>query len=327
MRRPRQTVRPARLLVSISIAFFVVVAAAIMPLPAGALPQQSAVLQQAPAGETFLYTVTSGETLGAIAERFGTTAALLQQINGIRSSSSIRMGMRLKIPLREGALWSDPAEHIEVFSPRIGEYYRSPIAVNGFSRTLGGNVYLRLVSFDNEPIAESSARGGTTSYGFFHGYLRFEVTEPTLAYIQIYEAASPGQQPISHVGMLLHLEPGQRSIDLQSPGNGSIMQCGVRATFYSNSFEGNVGLDLTGRGSNLPLWSGFTNAGGGYGFYREATVPFAYTVVEPRAALVGVYTEMPSTGYRLDYTRVPVSLLPQGSVPCAGPVDIHGQTD
>ena len=199
--------------------------------------------------------------------------------------------------------------------------------MNGFSRTLGGNVYLRLVNFDNELIAESSTRGGTTSYSFFHGYLRFEVTEPILAYIQVYEAASPDQQPISNVGMLLHLEPGQRSIDLQSPSNGSNMRCGVQATLYSNSFEGHVGLDLTGRGTNQLLWSGFSNAGGSYGFYREVTVPFDYTIVEPRAAMVGVYTEMLSTGDRLDYTRVPVSLFPEGSIPCAGPVDTHSHTD
>jgi membrane-bound lytic murein transglycosylase D len=50
-----------------------------------------------------LYTVhrvRSGETLGLIARRYGTTAGAIQRANGLRSARSLRIGQRLRIPTR-----------------------------------------------------------------------------------------------------------------------------------------------------------------------------------------------------------------------------------
>ncbi len=44
------------------------------------------------------YTVRSGDTLGAIAARFGTTTTLLAKLNGIANPSLIRVGQVLQIP-------------------------------------------------------------------------------------------------------------------------------------------------------------------------------------------------------------------------------------
>jgi membrane-bound lytic murein transglycosylase D len=46
------------------------------------------------------YRVRSGDTLGAIARRYGTTAAAIQRANGLRSVRGLRVGQRLHIPTR-----------------------------------------------------------------------------------------------------------------------------------------------------------------------------------------------------------------------------------
>ena len=48
------------------------------------------------------YTVESGDTLGSIARRFGTTVETLADRNGISDPNRIRVGERLWIPLEPG---------------------------------------------------------------------------------------------------------------------------------------------------------------------------------------------------------------------------------
>lgn len=43
------------------------------------------------------YTVRSGDTLGHIARRYGTSVSALCRLNGIRSTSIIRIGQRLRV--------------------------------------------------------------------------------------------------------------------------------------------------------------------------------------------------------------------------------------
>jgi len=43
------------------------------------------------------HTVRSGETLGGIARRYGTTVNAICNLNGIRSTSIIRVGQRLRV--------------------------------------------------------------------------------------------------------------------------------------------------------------------------------------------------------------------------------------
>ena len=47
---------------------------------------------------TRTYTVRQGDTLGAIALKFGTTTAVLQRLNGISDARALRVGVVLKIP-------------------------------------------------------------------------------------------------------------------------------------------------------------------------------------------------------------------------------------
>ena len=44
--------------------------------------------------------VRSGETLGGIAQRYGTSVGAMQGLNGLRSANLIRAGQRLRVPLR-----------------------------------------------------------------------------------------------------------------------------------------------------------------------------------------------------------------------------------
>lgn len=50
-----------------------------------------------PAGET-VYTVVKGDTLSAVAKRYGTTAAKLAEYNGIANPNLITVGQKIKIP-------------------------------------------------------------------------------------------------------------------------------------------------------------------------------------------------------------------------------------
>ncbi|MFT5780634.1 MAG: LysM repeat protein, partial [Crocinitomicaceae bacterium] len=56
----------------------------------------------APAGSYQYHKVKSGETLGTIASRFGTTVGAIQRLNGL-SSTRIYVGQRLKVKAGAGA--------------------------------------------------------------------------------------------------------------------------------------------------------------------------------------------------------------------------------
>lgn len=55
---------------------------------------------------TSSYTIKRGDTLIGIANRHGTTLTKLQNLNGIRNASSIKVGQRLKVPGRAVSSWS-----------------------------------------------------------------------------------------------------------------------------------------------------------------------------------------------------------------------------
>ncbi len=50
--------------------------------------------------QTSIYTVQKGDTLYALARRYGTTANNLASINGIALNSILRIGQKLKVPAR-----------------------------------------------------------------------------------------------------------------------------------------------------------------------------------------------------------------------------------
>ena len=51
-------------------------------------------------GSVFLYTVQSGDNLSMLAHRFGTTVAIIAELNEIKSPDAIRPGLKLLIPLK-----------------------------------------------------------------------------------------------------------------------------------------------------------------------------------------------------------------------------------
>ncbi len=51
-------------------------------------------------GSVFLYTVQRGDSLSVLATRFGTTVAILAELNQIEDLKSIVVGRTLLIPLR-----------------------------------------------------------------------------------------------------------------------------------------------------------------------------------------------------------------------------------
>jgi LysM repeat protein len=64
--------------------------------PASAAPSLAASSEPAASGET--YRVKSGDTLSAIAARFGTTTGVLVRLNGITDPSKLKVGQVLKLP-------------------------------------------------------------------------------------------------------------------------------------------------------------------------------------------------------------------------------------
>lgn len=64
--------------------------------PGSAGPSSGASAEPATSGET--YRVKSGDTLSAIAARFGTTTRVLVRLNGIADPSKLRVGQVLKLP-------------------------------------------------------------------------------------------------------------------------------------------------------------------------------------------------------------------------------------
>jgi LysM repeat protein len=57
----------------------------------------AAVVAQLASVHTQVHTVRSGDTLGHIAQRYGTSVTRLCQLNGIRSTTVLQIGQRLKV--------------------------------------------------------------------------------------------------------------------------------------------------------------------------------------------------------------------------------------
>ncbi len=49
-------------------------------------------------GPVFEYEMKKGDTLSSLAQRFGTTVRVLQELNNIHSQSDLYAGMKLSIP-------------------------------------------------------------------------------------------------------------------------------------------------------------------------------------------------------------------------------------
>jgi murein DD-endopeptidase MepM/ murein hydrolase activator NlpD len=294
--------------------------------------------QAAPTGTaTTIYIVQPGDTLAAIARRFGTTISVLVQLNNLTNPNLIRPGQQLLVPTTSAtptatpttapgsptptptatstAVWSPPASQIEAFSPVSDGLYHSPIEVIGFSQTFEGSVNLRLTAADGTVLAERHTIGGSVDgFDFFHTYLRFTASEQITATLEVFEISANDGSEIHKVTIPLRLLPGQRVVDVHAPTVGATVCAPVMVSGYSNTFEAFVSVDLSARNGTVITQT--SAMGGNLGVYADFTTSIAHTVTTPQPVLAGAYEAAASGLGLVDQVRIPVALFPAGSSEC-----------
>ena len=211
------------------------------------------------------------------------------------------------------AVWTDPGQAIEVFSPVANGLYHSPIEVRGFSQTFEGVVNMRLSAvggaIDGEVLGERTALGGSVDgFAFFDTYLRFTTSEVISATLEVFEVSAKDGSEIHKVSIPLTLLPGQRVVDLNAPVAGAGACGSVYVSGYSNTFEANVLVTVSARSGEV--LTSTSTLGGNLGVYRDFSTVLGYDPAEPMPVLVGVTEGSPAGFGYIDYTRVPVSLYP-----------------
>jgi murein DD-endopeptidase MepM/ murein hydrolase activator NlpD len=303
--------------------------------------------QPQPAGvETMVYIVRPGDTLSSIARQFGTTVAVLIELNAIQNPNLIRVGQQLLVPVPTTTptatptvtatatitvtptvtvtppvtpaatpVWTDPEGQIELFSPRPNGLYHSPIEVIGLSQTFEGAVNLRLTAEDGTVLAKRFTMGGSVDgFDFFHTYLRFTVSEQIAATLEVFEISAEDGSELHKVTAPLVLIPGQRFIDLTTPAVGAAICNPILVSGYSNTFEATVLVELRSRESAV-ITQTFTT-GGNLGVYADFFTSITHPVTSPQPLLVAAYEESAAGFGPVDDTAVPVSLYPAGSSEC-----------
>ena len=161
-------------------------------------------------------------------------------------------------------------------------------------------------------LAERTAMGGSVDgFAFFDSYLRFTASEEMSATLEVFEVSAKDGSEIHKVSIPLTLLPGQRVVDLNSPRTGDKVCSPIYASGYSNTFEANVLVTLSAR--NGTVLTSTSALGGNLGLYADFNTTLDYMVTAPQPVLVGV-TEESAAGFGpIDYTRVPVSLYPEGA--------------
>jgi len=299
----------------------------------------------APVAAETIYVVRRGDTLYSIARRFGTMVNAIVSLNGLTNPNMIYVGQRLRIP--DGSttpptpmtptptappptapppttptptpagtdVWSPPTSPIELFSPVAAGIYHSPIEIIGFSQTFEGNVNVRLTDVNGNVLAERNTIGGSVDgFDFFHTYIRFTVTDPIDATLEVFDISANDGSEISKVEIPLVLRPGQRVIDVNTPAVGAAICNPVVVSGYANTFEANVVVDLRQR--NNTVIDQISAQGGNLGVYANFTAAIANIVGAPQPRLISAY-EGDAAGLGLiDQTVIPVTLYPVNRGPC-----------
>ena len=222
------------------------------------------------------YRVRPGDTLSAIARRFGVSQRQLARANRIRNPNLIYIGQSLCIPGKKPAPkpsptpskpipsptpiakpttipapivgpWTPPAQTLEVFSPVVDAAYHSPIDVIGYAKTPESIVNIRLRDSSGAIIAERLGSSGGIEHPFFSAYLRFETQTSQTATLEILEISPGDGSEISKAQLPLTILPGQRVVDLDLPGIGANLCTPIVMAGYSNTAEGNVAIELAQR--------------------------------------------------------------------------------
>ncbi|NUQ37217.1 MAG: LysM peptidoglycan-binding domain-containing protein [Caldilineales bacterium] len=282
------------------------------------------------------YRVRPGDTLSAIARRFGVSAKTLQQANPtIRNRNLIYAGQRLCIP-RAGAPvtpptppptpatpWTAPAAAIEVYSPVSFTTYHSPIEVIGYSLTFEGMVNIRLRDAAGEVIAERYVMGGGVEHAFFHTYLRFETQTEQAALLEVFEISARDGAEINKIETRITILPGQRTVDLLRPGVGDVVCGAIEVSGYSDTFEANVVITAWPR--DVAISTETPTMGGSIGLYREfgeSIPPFGpdsgFAPSAPVAMFISAYEGGAIHG-SIDWTVLPITSYADANHPACRP--------
>jgi hypothetical protein len=211
--------------------------------------------------------------------------------------------------------WGDPYQPIEVFSPVANGQYHSPMLVSGFSQTFEGNVNVRLTAAGGQVLAQQTTPGGSVEgFDFYHIDVRFTVTQPVSATLEVYDTGAGDGSEFGAVAVPVQLLPGQRVIDLNSPAVGADVCSPIPVSGLSNTFEGVVDVNLSLRNGTEVTRT--TAMGGNLGVYAPFSTTISYTVPSPRGVLVGAFEESAAGTGPIDYSRVPVTLHPAGTSTC-----------
>lgn len=150
-------------------------------IPAGGATAAAAPAAARPAPSGTVHTVRSGETLGRIARRYGTSAQAIAALNGITNLNLVRSGARLAIPaapaasspLGAGVHVVQPGETLASVAARYGLSPDVVAAANGltppYTLYVGNRLFLASQNAAPAPgLAACPVPGGTffNDYGF-----------------------------------------------------------------------------------------------------------------------------------------------------------------
>ena len=94
--------------------------------------------------------------------------------------------------------YEDQLPAILVEEPGVGEESATPLLVSGTANVFEATVSIRLVSADGEVLRETftTATCGTGCRGDYDAKVRFDVSEPTEAILEVYESSAEDGSPI-----------------------------------------------------------------------------------------------------------------------------------
>jgi membrane-bound lytic murein transglycosylase D len=90
-----------------------------------------------PVPQYVTHRVRSGETLSQIARRYGTSVSVIMRANGLRSANRLRIGQRLRIPVRGAAAAAQPVSRVVAKGGKSRYEVRSGDTLGRIAHSLG----------------------------------------------------------------------------------------------------------------------------------------------------------------------------------------------